>query len=154
MAADAITVSPFLGFGSVQPFLDVAQKNDAGVFVLALTSNKEGPEVQHARNGDVTVAGDVLARLKALNGDDRRWGPSAPSWVRPSAMRSRISRSTARCWCRFRRAGRNPRRSAPTLRKRPRPDHSVHLPCAPLGGPGRSALRDSVARVNSELVGS
>ncbi len=48
MAADAITVSPYLGFGSLQPFFDVADKNDAGVFVLALTSNKEGPEVQHA----------------------------------------------------------------------------------------------------------
>ena len=42
MAADAITVSPFLGFGSLQPFFDVAEKNDAGVFVLALTSNPEG----------------------------------------------------------------------------------------------------------------
>lgn len=75
MAADAITVSPFLGFGSVEPFLHVAEKNDAGVFVLALTSNKEGPEVQHARNGEVTVAGNVLARLKALNGADKPMGP-------------------------------------------------------------------------------
>lgn len=67
MAADAITVSPFLGFGSLQPFLDVAEKNDAGVFVLALTSNPEGPEVQHARTGGRTVAGTVLARLAELN---------------------------------------------------------------------------------------
>ncbi|NRQ50585.1 orotidine-5'-phosphate decarboxylase [Aeromicrobium stalagmiti] len=67
MAADAITVSPFLGFGSLAPFFDVAEKNDAGVFVLALTSNPEGPEVQHARNGDRTVAGGVLAQLAELN---------------------------------------------------------------------------------------
>lgn len=67
MAADAITVSPFLGFGSLAPFFEVAEKNDAGVFVLALTSNPEGPEVQHAVTGDRTVAGAVLAQLAELN---------------------------------------------------------------------------------------
>lgn len=67
MAADAITVSPFLGFGSLQPFFEVAEKNDAGVFVLALTSNPEGPEVQHATSGGRTVAGNVLAQLAELN---------------------------------------------------------------------------------------
>ncbi|WP_456698434.1 orotidine-5'-phosphate decarboxylase [Aeromicrobium sp. P5_D10] len=67
MAADAITVSPYLGFGSLTPFFEVAEKNDAGVFVLALTSNPEGPEVQHARVGDRTVAGNVLAQLAELN---------------------------------------------------------------------------------------
>lgn len=67
MAADAITVSPYLGFGSLKPFFDVAEKNDAGVFVLALTSNPEGPEVQHADAGGRSVAGSVLAQLAALN---------------------------------------------------------------------------------------
>ena len=67
MGCDAITVSPFLGFGSLQPFFDVAERNDAGVFVLALTSNQEGHEVQHARFGDETVAGSILAQLAALN---------------------------------------------------------------------------------------
>ncbi|MGZ5389382.1 MAG: orotidine-5'-phosphate decarboxylase [Aeromicrobium sp.] len=67
MASDAITVSPFLGFGSLMPFFHVAERNDAGVFVLALASNKEGHEVQHARSGDVTVAGSILAQLAELN---------------------------------------------------------------------------------------
>lgn len=67
MAADAITVSPYLGFGSLQPFFDVAEKNDAGVFVLALTSNPEGPEVQHAVTQGRTVAGAMLSQLAALN---------------------------------------------------------------------------------------
>jgi orotidine-5'-phosphate decarboxylase len=35
--------------------------------VLALTSNKEGPEVQEARVGDGTVADVVLDHLRALN---------------------------------------------------------------------------------------
>lgn len=80
MAADAVTVSPFLGFGSLEPFLREAERNDAGVFVLALTSNPEGREVQHAlvQSGAVagasargrrtgTVAGEVLASLRDAN---------------------------------------------------------------------------------------
>lgn len=71
LASDAITVSPYLGFGSLDPFIDTARRHDAGVFVLALTSNKEGPEVQHARVGDCaddgTVAGRMLEHLRHLN---------------------------------------------------------------------------------------
>jgi orotidine-5'-phosphate decarboxylase len=71
LASDAITASPFLGFGSIDPMIETARRFDAGVFVLALTSNKEGPEVQHARTGDTedagTVAGLMLAHLAHLN---------------------------------------------------------------------------------------
>jgi orotidine-5'-phosphate decarboxylase len=67
LASDAITASPFLGFGSLDPMIDAARRHDAGVFVLALTSNKEGPEVQHARVDDGTVAGRVLDHLRRLN---------------------------------------------------------------------------------------
>lgn len=68
LASDAITVSPYLGFGSLEPFIETALRHNAGLFVLALTSNKEGPEVQHARTdlGD-TVAGTMLSHLRALN---------------------------------------------------------------------------------------
>jgi orotidine-5'-phosphate decarboxylase len=68
LGADAITASPYLGFGTLDPMIETAQKHGAGVFVLALTSNKEGPEVQHATTADGgTVAGGVLAKLAALN---------------------------------------------------------------------------------------
>jgi orotidine-5'-phosphate decarboxylase len=68
LAADAITASPFLGFGSLDPMVATARRHGAGVFVLALTSNKEGPEVQHAVGaGGSSVAGIVLDRLRALN---------------------------------------------------------------------------------------
>jgi orotidine-5'-phosphate decarboxylase len=68
--SDAITASPYLGFGSLDPMLDTASKHGAGVFVLALTSNPEGPQVQHAttRSGR-TVAGEMLAALSARNAD-------------------------------------------------------------------------------------
>jgi orotidine-5'-phosphate decarboxylase len=68
LACDALTVSPYLGFGSLQPAIDVARESGAGLFVLALTSNPEGPQFQSARTADGrTVAGTVLASLAALN---------------------------------------------------------------------------------------
>jgi orotidine-5'-phosphate decarboxylase len=69
LAVDAITASPYLGFGSLTPMIDTARRHDTGVFVLALTSNKEGPEVQEARSGDATVADVVLDHLRELNHD-------------------------------------------------------------------------------------
>ena len=68
IAVDAVTASPFLGVGSLDPMFDTADKHGAGVFVLALTSNPEGPQVQHARTADgSTVAGAVLDALRARN---------------------------------------------------------------------------------------
>jgi len=76
VGADAVTVSPYLGFGSLDPFFRVAERNDAGVFVLALTSNPEAPEVQHAIGGSGrTVAGAILGDLRALNGNAAPMGP-------------------------------------------------------------------------------
>lgn len=70
LASDAITASPFLGFGSLDPMVESARRHGAGLFVLALTSNQEGPEVQHATAADGgTVAGGILDRLRHLNAD-------------------------------------------------------------------------------------
>src|SRR3954470_1716096 len=70
LASDAITVSPYLGFGSLDPFVDTARRFDAGLFVLGLTSNKEGPEVQSATvDTGETVAGRMLHHLRRLNED-------------------------------------------------------------------------------------
>jgi orotidine-5'-phosphate decarboxylase len=68
IAVDAITASPFLGFGSLVPMLETARRHDGGVFVLALTSNPEGPAVQQAIAADGrTVAGTVLDALREAN---------------------------------------------------------------------------------------
>jgi orotidine-5'-phosphate decarboxylase len=68
LAADALTVNPYLGFGSLRPFLDVAAATGAGVFVLALTSNPEGGQVQRAvTESGRTVAGALLADIAAEN---------------------------------------------------------------------------------------
>ena len=74
LAVDAITASPYLGFGSLTPMIDTARRHGCGVFVLALTSNKEGPEIQEARTADGSVADVVLDHLRALNHDAQPLG--------------------------------------------------------------------------------
>jgi orotidine-5'-phosphate decarboxylase len=55
--ADALTVSPYLGDDSLQPFIDVAQQRAAGIFVLVKTSNPGGRMLQ-----DLMVDGRPLYR--------------------------------------------------------------------------------------------
>ena len=73
--SDAVTVSPYLGFGSLRPALDAAAISGAGVFVLALTSNPEGAEVQRATAaGGASVAQAVLGHIAAENAGARPLG--------------------------------------------------------------------------------
>ncbi|MGW2213139.1 orotidine-5'-phosphate decarboxylase [Streptomyces sp. NPDC001781] len=66
--SDALTVSPYLGYGSLAPAVELARESGTGLFVLALTSNPEGPEVQHAVRADGrSVAATMLAHLAAEN---------------------------------------------------------------------------------------
>ncbi|MEU3348441.1 orotidine-5'-phosphate decarboxylase [Streptomyces sp. NPDC006700] len=66
--SDALTVSPYLGYGSLRPAVEMARESGAGLFVLALTSNPEGAEVQHAVRPDGrSVAATVLAHLAEEN---------------------------------------------------------------------------------------
>ncbi|SMX64997.1 orotidine-5'-phosphate decarboxylase [Brevibacterium antiquum] len=73
LAADSITVSPYLGFGALEPAFGLAEAHDRGVFVLALTSNPEGAEVQHAQCGEAvdgfggSVAGSIVGQVAARN---------------------------------------------------------------------------------------
>jgi orotidine-5'-phosphate decarboxylase len=67
LAADALTVSPYLGFGSLAPAVDAALATGRGLFVLALTSNPEGPAVQHARDAAGVAVADRVAREAAAS---------------------------------------------------------------------------------------
>ena len=60
LAADAVTLSPYLGFGSLDGAIEVAAAAGRGVYVLALTSNPEGPSVQHARTADGRLLGQLV----------------------------------------------------------------------------------------------
>ena len=66
LASDAITASPYLGFGSLDPLVETARRHGAGLLVLALTSNKTGLEVQRDDPDGRTVAGTKLDHLRAL----------------------------------------------------------------------------------------
>jgi orotidine-5'-phosphate decarboxylase len=73
--SDALTVSPYLGYGSLAPAVELARENGAGLFVLALTSNPEGGEVQHAVRPDGrNVGATMLAHLAAENAGERPLG--------------------------------------------------------------------------------
>jgi orotidine-5'-phosphate decarboxylase len=68
LAADAITVSPYLGFGSLDPALELAAATGRGVFVLALTSNPKGAAVQRATTGEAhSVAQSVVTHAAERN---------------------------------------------------------------------------------------
>ncbi|MEX2140111.1 MAG: orotidine-5'-phosphate decarboxylase [Pirellulales bacterium] len=55
--ADALTVNPYLGDDSLQPFIDTARANAAGVFVLVKTSNPGGGRFQ-----DLVADGEPIYR--------------------------------------------------------------------------------------------
>lgn len=74
LRVDAITVSPFLGFESLRPALDLAHDNGRGLFVLALTSNPEGAQVQHAMMDGRSVAGRIVDGVTLENAGDARAG--------------------------------------------------------------------------------
>lgn len=71
---DALTVSPYLGYESLRPAIDLAQQNGRGLFVLALTSNPEGAGVQHAVRDGESVAASVVHGARDDNAAARARG--------------------------------------------------------------------------------
>lgn len=72
LAADAVTLSPYLGAGSLRPAFELAEATGRGTFVLALTSNPEGASVQHVGGADsvaARVVRDVEKRNRGLSDD-------------------------------------------------------------------------------------
>jgi len=67
LSVDAITVSPYLGFGSLLPAIELAEANGRGVYVLARTSNPEGGEVQFADAQGTSVAQSIVDQAGARN---------------------------------------------------------------------------------------
>jgi orotidine-5'-phosphate decarboxylase len=78
LAADAVTASPYLGFGSLRPLLEAAAASDRGVFVLAATSNPEGATVQRATFDGRSVSQLIVDQATVVN---RSAGGSEPGYV-------------------------------------------------------------------------
>lgn len=68
--ADFLTVSPFLGTDSMTPFIDMAVKEDKGIFVLVRTSNPGSPEIAEAVKANGENVSDWLAGYLNEAGSD------------------------------------------------------------------------------------
>ena len=60
--ADFMTISPFLGTDSMQPFIDTAVRHQKGLFILVKTSNPGSVEISEAQNCHGEKIRDWLAR--------------------------------------------------------------------------------------------
>ncbi len=74
LAADAVTVSPYLGVGALDPAVDEAGRAGGGVFVLARTSNPDGARLQTSRG-----AGEQHGRTVAQQIVDQAAAAHAPA---------------------------------------------------------------------------
>ncbi len=71
LAADAVTVSPYLGFGSLTPAFERAQRYERGVYVLARTSNPEGGAIQLALGEEGSVVQSIIDAASEANRSSR-----------------------------------------------------------------------------------
>lgn len=65
-AADALTVSPYLGDDSLTPFVDVARETGSGIFVLVKTSNPGGKTFQDQNVGTGPLYASVGSLTESL----------------------------------------------------------------------------------------
>jgi orotidine-5'-phosphate decarboxylase len=69
LGADAMTVNPWLGSDSLEPFATVARESAAGLFVLVRNSNRGAVELQDRELGDGSLSDAVARIVDALAGD-------------------------------------------------------------------------------------
>jgi orotidine-5'-phosphate decarboxylase len=64
---DALTVSPYLGVGSLLPAVTAAVERGKGLFVLSATSNPEALGLQSASSNGVSLAKSVADEVRVIN---------------------------------------------------------------------------------------
>jgi len=75
LEADALTVSPYLGIGSVEGPRTIAAQHGKGLFVLAATSNPEALGLQTSRGASgATVAAGIVEEVQHWNSADAGLG--------------------------------------------------------------------------------
>ena len=65
-AADALTVNPYLGLDSVEPFVKTAHERGAGIFILVKTPNPGSKDFQDLESGGRTIYEHVATGVEAL----------------------------------------------------------------------------------------
>jgi orotidine-5'-phosphate decarboxylase len=70
LAADAVTLSPFLGAGSLDGAIELAEQTGRGVYLLSATSNPEGGTVQRATTPEgVSISQAMIDAAAERNAD-------------------------------------------------------------------------------------
>ena len=64
--ADALTVNPYLGLDSIEPFVKVAAARNAGLFILVKTSNPGSKDFQDLESDGRTIYEHVAAGVEQL----------------------------------------------------------------------------------------
>lgn len=95
LAADAVTLSPYLGFESLRPALDLAAETGRGVFVLALTSNPEGASVQHVGSDVGALASSAVSAGAGPSPADPAAGPGDGAGPAGGSVAARIVAAAA-----------------------------------------------------------
>ncbi|MBL7285999.1 orotidine-5'-phosphate decarboxylase [Corynebacterium godavarianum] len=69
LEADAVTLTPYLGVGSLEPAIELAGEHGKGVFIMAANSNPEAEAFQSSVIDDRTIAQYMVDGCAAYNGD-------------------------------------------------------------------------------------
>jgi orotidine-5'-phosphate decarboxylase len=64
LGADAVTLHPYMGYDSLEPFLGRPEK---GAFILALTSNEGAADFQHLQIGTVSLHQYIARKVESWN---------------------------------------------------------------------------------------
>jgi orotidine-5'-phosphate decarboxylase len=73
MRSEALTISPFLGRDTLEPYLTVARDNGTGVFILVKTSNPGSGDYQDLKIGNQSLSERIAGSLGGLS--DNMRGP-------------------------------------------------------------------------------
>ena len=65
-AGMSLTVNPFLGFETLEPFLNAATTNDGAIFVLVKTSNPGSSDLQNLQTANGTISEIIAKQLAVL----------------------------------------------------------------------------------------
>jgi len=98
LAADAITVHPYLGLAAMSTFVSRAEQSGSCLLVVTRSSNPEGRSVQAAATAGVTVEQRLLLDIGALNARlaPGQLGPVG-AVVGPTRMRPELDLAAANC---------------------------------------------------------
>ncbi len=67
---DFLTVSPYLGFNSIEPFIEECKKNDKGIFILVKTSNQSSADIQDKIDSEGKTIYQNIAQYAKIKSDE------------------------------------------------------------------------------------